>query len=161
MPESKPDRIDFEIVSELQNNARIANKVLADRVGLAPSTCLERVRRLRETGVLRGAHESVDPHALGIDLQAMIFVRLARHAREAVDSFQAHAENMREVVAVYHVSGEHDFLVHVAVRDADHLRDLAMDSFTTRREVAHIETHLIFAGSRKWQLPIYRLATSD
>ena len=149
------DRIDFEIVGELQNNARIANKVLADRVGLAPSTCLERVRRLRDSGVLLGAHEVVDRHTLGIDLEAMIFVRLARHAREAVDSFQQHAENLHEVVAVYHVSGEHDFLVHVAVRDAHHLRDVAMDSFTTRSEVANIETHLIFASSRNWRLPVY------
>ena len=156
MNELDLDRIDFEIIGELQNNARIANKVLAARVGLAPSTCLERVRRLRDAGVLKGAHELVDRRALGIDLEAMIFVRLAQHAREAVDSFQEHAKNLDEVVAVYHVSGEHDFLVHVAVRDAHHLRDVAMDSFTTRSEVANIETHLIFASTYNWQLPVYR-----
>jgi DNA-binding Lrp family transcriptional regulator len=150
------DQIDFGIIDELQNNARIANKVLAARVGLAPSTCLERVRRMRDAGVLKGAHELVDRQALGIDLEAMIFVRLARHAREAVDSFQEHAKSLDEVVAVYHVSGEHDFLVHVAVRDAHHLRDVAMDSFTTRSDVSNIETHLIFASKRNWRLPVYR-----
>jgi DNA-binding Lrp family transcriptional regulator len=156
MTEIDLDRIDFVIIAQLQNNARIANKVLAARVGLAPSTCLERVRRLRQAGVLQGAHELVDRHALGIDLEAMIFVRLAQHARDAVDSFQKHAKGLNEVVAVYHVSGEHDFLVHVAVKDAHHLRDVAMDSFTTRSEVANIETHLIFASAHNRQLPVYR-----
>ena len=156
MSDSSLDRIDFEIIGHLQNDARIANKVLADRVGLAPSTCLERVRRLRQLGVLQGAHEDIDRHALGVGLEAMIFVRLANHTRNQFDHFQGHIRGLAEVLAVYHVSGEHDFLVHVAVRDADHLRDLAMDSFTTQPEVAQLETHLIFSRWRNWQVPNFR-----
>ncbi|MCC7032278.1 MAG: Lrp/AsnC family transcriptional regulator [Acidobacteria bacterium] len=148
------DRIDFDILRSLQNNARLSNKELAARVGLSPSTCLERVRKLRAAGVFKGFHAEVDPSALGIGLQALVAVRLQQHSRKLVEGFRAHALTLPEVVAVYHVAGATDFLVHVAVRDADHLRNLAMDAFTTRREVAHIETSLIFGYTRSPTLPM-------
>ena len=65
------DRIDFDILAALQNDGRLSNKELAAKVGLAPSSCLERVRALRESGVLRGFRAEVDPEALGIHLQAI------------------------------------------------------------------------------------------
>ena len=115
------DRIDDGILSALQNNARMSNKELAAVVGLAPSSCLERVRRLQATGVLRGYRAKVDPGSLGIGLEAFVSVRLAKHSREVVDSFREHVTTLKETVAIYHVAGQEDFLVHVAVRDADHL----------------------------------------
>ena len=149
-----PDRIDLRILALLQNNARISNKELAAAVGLSPSTCLERVRKLRVAGVVKGFHAEVDPSALGIGLQALIAVRLQRHTRALVEGFRVHALSLPEVRAVYHVAGVTDFLVHVTVRDADHLRNLAMDAFTARREVAHIETSLIFDYTRSPMLPM-------
>jgi DNA-binding Lrp family transcriptional regulator len=148
------DRIDFEILAVLQKNARIANNRLAEMVGVAPSTCLERVRRLDRLGVLRGFHGDVDPGALGVGLEAMIAVRLRLHSRELVDSFRAYVVELAEVRSVFHVTGGDDFLVHVAVRDSDHLRDLALDSFTTRPEVDHIQTRLIFEYTPTWRLPV-------
>lgn len=147
------DRIDFEILSALQKNARLSNKELAARVGLAPSSCLERVRRLAEEEILRGSHAEVDPEALGIGLQAMIFVQLTRHSREMVESFRQHALSVPQVVALYHVAGSNDFLVHVVAHDSHGLRELAMTAFTTRPEVARIETHLIFEHRRSPELP--------
>jgi len=156
------DRIDFEIVAALQNEARLSNKVLAARVGLAPSSCLERVRRLERAGVLRGYHAEVDARALGVGLQALVFVRLRRHSRARVEAFRAYALGLAETVGLFHVTGEYDFLVHVAVRDADHLRALTMDAFTTRTEVAHLETHLIFEHGRRPALPaLARPATAS
>jgi DNA-binding Lrp family transcriptional regulator len=151
------DRIDFEILAALQNNARLANKELAARLGLAPSTCLVRVRRLVQAGALRGFRAEVDPKALGIGLQALIFVRLVRHSRRTVDAFRKHALSLRETIGLYHVAGQHDFLVHVGVRDADHLRDLGLDAFTTRKEVARLETHLIFEHTPSKALPLLLL----
>lgn len=149
------DRIDFELIKALQNNARLSNKELAAKVALAPSTCLERVRRLKRLGVLGEAHTEVAPKALGIGLQALIFVRLGRHSRSHVSAFRQHCLDLKETVAIYHVAGQQDFLVHVAVPDSDALRDLALDAFTTRPEVAQIETHLIFEHARKPVLPIF------
>jgi DNA-binding Lrp family transcriptional regulator len=152
--ESRLNRTDFDILAALQKDARLSNKELAARVWLAPSSCLERVRRLREGGILTGFRAEVEPRALGIATQALIFVRLARHAREQVRSFRKHALSLRETIGVFHVAGQHDFLVHVGVRDANHLRDLAMDAFTSRPEVARIETHLIFEHVPRPHLPI-------
>lgn len=148
------DRIDFALLMVLQKNARLANNRLAELVGVAPSTCLERVRRLARLGVIKGYHCDVDPAALGVSLEAMIAVRLRRHSRDLVDSFRQYVAELAEVRSVFHVTGGDDFLVHVAVRDSDHLRDLALDSFTTRPEVDHIQTRLIFEYTPTWRLPV-------
>jgi DNA-binding Lrp family transcriptional regulator len=147
------DRTDRRIVNELQKNARLSNKELAARVGLAPSSCLVRVRRLEQDGVITGYHARVDPRALGISLEAFVAIRLGRHRREAVDGFHEYVLSIPEVVGVYHVAGANDFLLHVTVRDAQHLRDMAMDAFTTREEVAHVETALIFEHRHAGVLP--------
>jgi DNA-binding Lrp family transcriptional regulator len=142
------DRTDYEILELLQADARLSNKELAQQVHLAPSSCLERVRKLRDCGILRGAHAEVDPAAFGVGIQAFIEVRLAKHSRDEVDNFRTHVLAQPEVQGLWHVSGQHDFLVQVAVRDSGHLRDLAMDQFTSRSEVVHLETSLIFEHSR-------------
>jgi len=155
------DRTDFRILAELQKNARLSNKELAARVGLAPSSCLERVRRLIEKGVVQSFHAAVDPRALGIEIQAMVSVRLQQHSRDMVTAFQQHVLRLPEVVAAYHVSGEDDFLIHLAVRDSDHLREIILDAFTALPEVAHVETTLIFDHVRAAALPNYRAEAED
>ena len=149
------DRIDCEILAALQKNARLSNKELAARLGIAQSTCLERVRRMMEEGILRGFHARLDPHEIGIGLQALIAIRLSRHSRDLVEAFRAHALGVPEVVAFYHVTGADDFLLHVAVRDADHLREVALTAFTERPEVVRIETSLLFEHVPKPQWPVY------
>lgn len=149
------DRIDIELIRLLRKHARMSNKDLAEAVAVAPSTALERVRRLRETGVIQGYHAELEPGAIGIGLQAMVAVRLTRHSREMVDAFHGHLLSLTEVLAFYHVAGADDFLVHVAVRDSHHLRGFLLASFTQREEVAHIETHLIFEYRRNPEVPVY------
>lgn len=142
------DRIDREILAALANNARLSNKELAAHIRLAPSTTLERFRRLVREGWVRGFHAEVDPRAFGLTLEAMIAVRLKQHARDQYEAFRAYVQTLPEVVAAYHMAGANDFLVHVRVRDADHLRDFAIDAFTTRPEVGHLETALVFEHLR-------------
>ncbi len=149
------DRIDRILVAQLQNNARLSNKELAARVGLAPSSCLERVRRLVRDGVLRGFHADVNPGALGVALQAMIAVRLKQHSRDLAAAFRRHVAALPEVVSVFHIAGENDYLLQVAVHDVDHLRNFTLDRLTARDEVAHVETALIFEHLPRWQLPDY------
>jgi DNA-binding Lrp family transcriptional regulator len=149
------DRIDYEIVRLLRNNARLSNKELAAKIGLAQSSCLLRVRGLQRDGVLRGYHAEVDPKSLGVGLQAMISVRLQQHSQAIVESFRAHTLKLPEVRQLYHVAGANDFLVHVWVKDPEHLRNLAMNSFTARSEVAHLETGLIFEHAHSPDLPIF------
>lgn len=147
------DRIDFDLLALLQKNARMTNKDLAEEVGVAPSTCLERVRRLVDSGAIRGFHADIDPAALGVALQAIIAVRLKHHMRKMVDSFHDHMIDLPEVRGIFHITGSDDYLVHVTVKDSNHLRDLALDSFTTRPEVDHIQTRLIFEYTPTWRMP--------
>lgn len=147
------DRTDRAIVALMQENARRSNKQLAAAVGIAPSTCSERVRRLEDAGVLRGYTADVDPAALGIGMRSILAIRLRRHSASEVDTFREHVLSMREVVQVSHVTGSNDFLVQVVVRDAAHLRDLAVSGFTSLPEVAHIETSLVFDHVAKPSLP--------
>ena len=150
------DRIDYEILALLQNNARISNKEIARKVGLAASTCLVRIRILQSSGVVTGFHAEIDPGSLGVGIQAMIAVRLRRHFKPDVDAFRSHALSLPEVVQLYHVAGPIDFLAHVWAQNSDHLRDLAMTAFTSREEVAHIETELIFEHIRSAEVPSFR-----
>ncbi len=152
------DRTDYGIVLELQKNARLSNKELAAKVHLAPSSCLERVRKLVQKGVLRGFHARADPEKLGIGTQAMIQVRLVRHSRDQVENLRAHILSLPETVGFFHLTGEFDFLVHVAVRNPHHLRDLALDAFTTRPEVAQIQTSLLYSVEQKTVWPCFLAA---
>lgn len=147
------DRIDFDLLRLLRKNARLPNKDLAEKVGVAPSTALERIRRLRESKAILGFHAEIAPDAIGIGLQALVAVRLQQHSRGLVESFHAHLCDLPEVLAFYHVAGADDFLVHVGVRDSAHLREFALAAFTERPEVVHIETHLIFEFHRNTGLP--------
>ena len=151
----KLDRIDADILAALQNNARLSNKELAAGVGLAPSSCLERVRRLHEAGVLRGYHAEVDPKAVGIELEAMVAIRLREHSRDVVEAFRERALQREEVVAVYYLAGPTDFLVHVVVESPAHLRNLVVEAFSEPGDIGRVETSLIYEHRRRWRLPDY------
>jgi len=149
------DRIDVGIITALQNDARLSNKELASRVGLAPSSCLERVRRLRARGVLGDAEMRVDPAALGIGLQAMIAIRLGDQSRPALERFMAEVPELREVVALFNLGGEDDYLLHVMVRDTEHLRNFVLEGLAARPEVRHYQTSLLFQEIRRGGVPCY------
>jgi DNA-binding Lrp family transcriptional regulator len=143
------DRTDREILRALQKNARISNRALADLVSIAPSTCVDRVRRLRERGVIRGFHADVDPGTVGRPLQAIVAVRMRLHSRDSIDVFYRHVGELSQTIAVYHVGGADDYLVHVAVENTAALRNLVVDDFTARPEVEHVETRIVFEVARK------------
>jgi DNA-binding Lrp family transcriptional regulator len=156
VPGERLDRIDRALVAELQKDARISNKDLAARVGLAASTCLERVRALRARGVVRGYRADIDRGALGRGLEAMIAVRVRPHSRPRVDAFWQHALALPEVIEVFHMTGADDFLLHIGVEDTDALRDFVLDRLAARPEVGHIETSLVYAhASRPALEPLY------
>ena len=131
------DEIDRHIVRELARDARLANNALAERVGIAPSTCLGRVRSLRERGVIRGYHADVDPAALGRPLQAMIAVRLQSHARGRIRGFVAEVAGLPEVLNVFFLAGKDDFLLHVAAASTASLRDFVEPLSVQRGRVLH------------------------
>ncbi|RSM65315.1 Lrp/AsnC family transcriptional regulator [Kibdelosporangium aridum] len=139
------DSVDVAILRILQADGRIANKDLAAQVGVAPSTCLDRVARLKRLGVIIGYTATVSPEAVGRSVQAMLAVQLQPHARPLIDPFVKHVQSLPETVALHHVTGGSDFMVHVACHSTGDLQRLVLDEYTSRREVGRVETHLIFS----------------
>lgn len=142
------DPIDAAIVRELAADARIANNVLAARVGIAPSTCHGRVRSLFERGVIRGVHADVDQALVGRPLQAMISVRLRPESRGKLEDFARSMAALPEVLNVYFLAGADDFLLHVATADSDELREFVVHHLSEDPGVAMTETSLIFEHLR-------------
>jgi DNA-binding Lrp family transcriptional regulator len=88
---------------------------------------------MREAGILLGTHVEVDPRALGIGLEALLMIELSKYNRGIVDEFLDDIVNVPEVRSASPVSGHYDLIVHVVVRDTQHLKDLVFDQFTIRR----------------------------
>lgn len=142
------DELDLAILTRLQHDVRQTNRDLADALGIAPSTCLARVRALRDRGVIRGAHAEVDLAAIGRDAQAMVSLKIRPQAFGAAGAFQHYIAGLPETLAVFMVSGSSDFLVHVAVPDTARLRDFVL-ALAKRPEIADIRTAIVFEHTRK------------
>lgn len=142
------DEMDRAIVTELQRDARQTNRQLAQRMGIAASTCFERVRRLHDRGVIRGYHAEVDLHAIGRDVQALVFAQVRPLHRELIDAFQREASAMPEVMSVFVLAGGDDFLLHVGVPRIEQLHTFLIDRLSRRREVTGFRTSVIFRHVR-------------
>jgi DNA-binding Lrp family transcriptional regulator len=149
--------MDIAILGLLQNNARLSVKEIAAEVSLAPSSTHERIKRMRDSGVLRGTHAEVDPKALGIGLEALFMIELSKHKRGTVDRFMDDIAEVPEVRFAFLVTGRYDVVVHVVVRDTQHLKDLALDRFTNRPGVTRIETSIIFEARCRYKLPVFQI----
>lgn len=142
------DDVDRRILAALHADARIPNSALADAVGIAPSTCHGRVRRLQELGVIRGFYADIDPTAIGLPLQAMVSVTLQSGARGKIRHFVEQIRRRPQVIDVYFLAGADDFIIHVAARDTDDLRSFVVDNLNADSDVAGTQTSLIFEHLR-------------
>ena len=142
--ESRLDDLDRAILQALYTDASTTNKALARRLGIAESTCAYRIRALRESGAIRGTYADLDLDALGFPLQAIIKVRLGSHDRERVNRLYEGVVAAPGVIRAYHVAGSDDFHLHVAVENAQALRDLVLNHVTNHQVVRGTETQLVF-----------------
>jgi DNA-binding Lrp family transcriptional regulator len=142
------DEVDRRILSSLHGDARMTNNALAETVGIAPSTCHGRVRRLVDLGVIRGFYTDIDPVAVGLPLQAMISVNLQSNARGKIRSFIQQIRQRRQVMDVYFLAGADDFILHVAARDTEDLRSFVVENLNADADVAGTQTSLIFEHLR-------------
>lgn len=136
------DEIDRAIIEQLRRDARLTNTELADRVGLTPSPCLRRVRRLEDSGIITGYHAAVDPGATGSGFEVIITVTLAAHDLTSIEGFESTVAAMPEVVELRRMFGKPDYFVRVAVADA-----LAYEAFLTGKlmgapALATFDSHL-------------------
>ena len=138
------DAVDKALLRALANNARASGAALAAIAGVAESTVSLRLKRLQSAGYLRGYRADIDVTALGVTVQALVSVRLASIVREEVDRFREEAPHWPGVLALFHMAGVDDFLLHVAARNAAELRDFVLEHLAVHPAIAHTETNLVF-----------------
>jgi Lrp/AsnC family leucine-responsive transcriptional regulator len=117
MPKSDLDTIDSRIVAALQSNGRLSNVELADKVGLSPSPCLRRVKRLEREGYIEGYRAALRRERVGLGFSVFVGVKIDGHANERALAFEKAVVGMPEVVACHLVSGEADYLLEIVVPD--------------------------------------------
>ena len=144
MTERSLDSTDRALLRELSSNARASGAALAAAVGIAESTVSLRLRRLQGDGYIRGYHADIDVVALGVTVQALVSIKLVKHVREEVDAFRRQAPTWPGVLALFHMGGADDYLLHVASRSAADLRDFVLTHLAGHPAVLHTETNLIF-----------------
>ncbi len=143
------DAIDRRILSILQENGRLSNQEIAERVNLSPSPCLRRIRRLEESGVIRGYVALLDAQKLGLDLLAYVNVRLEKRGGAASggrtgvthsELFRAAVQTWPEVVACHAMTGEMDYLLRVEVEDMAHFSRFVQDQLLHHPSVVDVKS---------------------
>jgi DNA-binding Lrp family transcriptional regulator len=141
------DDVDRTLLRLLQENARTTNARMAELAGIAPSTCVARIRSLVERGVITGFAASIDPVAVGLGLEALISVNIRAGARARIAEFSAGIRRLPEVVQVFFLGGSEDFVIHLAARDSAHVRDFVVEHLSADPTVASTRTSLVFDHS--------------
>ena len=138
------DEVDERIVWELCRDGRISNKDLAEKVGIAPSTCLARVRALQASGVLRSFHAQPDWAKLGLPIEAIVAVRLKAQARGEIRNYARRVITLPNVLNVFFLGGIDDFHIHVACTSTVQLRDFVAAELSMDNAVASTQTNIVF-----------------
>ncbi len=143
------DRIDRSLLKLLQRDARLTQEQLADQVGLSASAVQRRVRRMEQAGVIQGYHAAVNARALGLDLSAMLSVRLEKHRAESqrspLESFRAAVDTWPEVVECLALTGEMDYLLRVHVQDMEHYAHFVLETLLKHESVEDVKSSFVLA----------------
>ncbi|XPP26055.1 MAG: Lrp/AsnC family transcriptional regulator [Leucobacter sp.] len=139
------DGVDRLILEQLQRDGRITNAELAERVGVAASTCVARVRSLVARGAITSFTARVDPSVVGRKLQVLVSVSLRSGARQRITEFSDELRALPEVQQLFFLGGVEDFIVHLAVRDSDHVRDFVVEHLSAHPAVSSTRTSIVFS----------------
>jgi Lrp/AsnC family leucine-responsive transcriptional regulator len=138
------DRYDRRILEVLQDNGRISNQELAERIGLSPSPCLRRVRALEESGVIAGYRALLDARRLGLKLLALVHISMDRHTPERFANFEARVAELPEVLECLLITGqEADYQLKVIVADMDAYQALLLNRITRIEGVSGVHSSFV------------------
>ncbi len=143
MTNSKLDATDRKIIAVLQTEGRISNLDLAERVGLSPTPCSRRVKRLEDTGIIAGYSARIDPGVLGHGVSVMVNVRLSRQSPSDIKEFLAAVHSLPEITECLFVTGNLDYILKVKTRDVDELKDFVLSKLKNVPCVSETTTMLI------------------
>lgn len=150
------DRIDKRILKVMQTNARISNLELAEQVGLSPTPCSRRVKRLEDSGLIAGHVTLLNPEALGLDLTAIIGISMDRHTPDRFEDFEKAITSMPEVIECSIVTGQAaDFLLKVVVKDMHHYEKFLLGHLTRVSGVTGVHSSFVLRHLvKKTELPV-------
>jgi DNA-binding Lrp family transcriptional regulator len=148
MPAPTFDAIDRRILAELQEDGRMTNVDLAERVGLTAPPCLRRVRALEEGGTIQGYHAALNPQHLGYTITVFAMVSLKSQAETDLRAFEAHVATLPEVRECHMLNGEIDFILKIVARDLSEFQTFLTTSLTTAPHVAGVKTSLTIRTSK-------------
>lgn len=138
------DRYDRQILDVLQQDGRISNQDLADRIGLSPSPCLRRVRTLEEAGLITGYRAFLDAKKLGLSLMALIGISMDQHTPERFANLESSIAEIPEVLECLLITGQQsDYQLKVVVRDMDAYQDLLLNKITRITGVTGVHTSFV------------------
>ncbi|WP_136440970.1 Lrp/AsnC family transcriptional regulator [Pacificoceanicola onchidii] len=137
------DGTDRKIVAVLAREGRISNLELADRIGLSPTPCSRRVKRLEEEGVIMGYGARINPAAMGQSISVMVQVRLSQQAPADIDAFMSAVQRLPQITECLLVTGDLDYVLKVQTRDVEALRDFVLKELKAIPSVAETSTMLI------------------
>ena len=148
------DRVERQILIELQRHGRQSNVDLADRIGLSESPCFRRVKSLERDGVIQGYAARVDQRALGLTVTAYVHLTLEKGLEQRTE-FHRRAQDEPHIVECHAMSGAHDYLMKVVARDMDHFSELVMRSILRYPGVSNLESSFSLAEIKRSQaLPV-------
>ncbi|MCF7988803.1 MAG: Lrp/AsnC family transcriptional regulator [Thiohalocapsa sp.] len=140
----KLDNYDKRILEILQQDGRISNQELADRIGLSPSPCLRRVRALEESGIIAGYRAMLDARKLGLNLIAFVSISMDRHTPERFANFDALVGALPEVLECSLITGrDADYQLKIVVRDMDAYQDLLLNKLTRIEGVSGVHSSFV------------------
>jgi Lrp/AsnC family leucine-responsive transcriptional regulator len=154
------DKIDKHILTLMQSNGRISNLELADKVGLSPTPCSRRVKRLEDSGLIEGHVTLLNKEALGLNLTAIIGISMDRHTPDRFEQFEKAIVNMPEVIECSIVTGQTaDFLLKVVVKDMQHYEKFLLGNLTRLTGVTGVHSSFVLRHVvKKTALPLDQLA---
>ncbi len=138
------DRYDWHILQILQDDGRISNQELADRIGLSPSPCLRRVKALEDNGLITGYRALVDAKKLGLTLMALIHIAMDQHTPERFAAFEAQVQMIPQVLECLLITGQKaDYQLKVIVKDLDAYQELLLNRITRIPGISGVHTSFV------------------
>ena len=138
------DSFDRQILQVIQQDGRISNQDLADRIGLSPSPCLRRVRALEEAGIVTGYRALVNAKALGYTLMALIYISMDKHTPERFEHFEKEISQISEVLECLLITGQDaDYQIKVIIRDMDAYQELLLNRINRIQGVTGVHSSFV------------------
>ena len=142
------DSKDIQILSLLLNNARLSNKEIAAKIEIAQSSTHDRIKKLTQKGYFKGTSIQIDQKKLGLNIEVMLAIKLNKQHRSIIADFIEKASQFPGVLQLFHMAGNSDFILHIAVKDSDELRSFILDRLSTLDYIQSTQTTMVLHNEK-------------